>query len=497
MERSMRIHDTLSRKTVELEPRERGRVSLYVCGVTPYAPAHVGHARTAVVYDVLKRHLVHAGYEVRHVSNYTDIDDKIIRRARENNEPPLELSARFIREYQEDMIRLNIVPPDVEPRVSESIGDIIDLISLIVANGYAYVTGDGVYFAVRKFEHYGRLSGRSVDEMRSGARVEVNESKDDPLDFALWKFARPGEISWVSPWGEGRPGWHIECSAMSLRYLGAGFDIHGGGEDLIFPHHENEIAQSEAALGPGHFAKYWLHSGLVTMSGEKMSKSLGNITGVRELLAMYPGQVLRLFLLQTSYEKPLKFSLAGVEQAFGSYERIVEFAEFLRSSLPNSAGESKAEVRDLAAKLQSEFDASLDDNLNTSRAFASLFEFMTGVRKAATEGVLCRSDLEELERSLAGVLNVLGLDQTAEYAEHKRMGLARKAGALLELSDYLGIAPDAGVNVASVLQGIIDRRQLARTAGDYALADQIRERLRAVDIALEDGADKVRYRING
>ncbi len=223
------------------------------------------------------------------------------------------------------MAALNVLPPDITPRVSESIQDIIDLIGRIAANGYAYVSSDGVYFSVRKFSRYGRLSGRSVDEMRSGARVDVNEAKEDPLDFALWKLAKPGEISWDSPWGKGRPGWHIECSAMSLRHLGAGFDIHGGGEDLIFPHHENEIAQSEAALDGQQFVRYWMHSGMVNMGTEKMSKSLGNVMTVRELLEQYPGQVIRLYLLQTSYEKPLKFSIAGFGQAFTNYERMAEY----------------------------------------------------------------------------------------------------------------------------------------------------------------------------
>ncbi len=259
-----------------------------------------------------------------HASNYTDIDDKIIRRAQEQGVAPLDLSARYIREYLDDMAALNVLPPDITPRVSESIQDIIDLIGRIAANGYAYVSSDGVYFSVRKFSHYGRLSGRSVDEMRSGARVDVNEAKEDPLDFALWKLAKPGEISWDSPWGKGRPGWHVECSAMSLRHLGAGFDIHGGGEDLIFPHHENEIAQSEAALDGQQFVRYWMHSGMVNMGTEKMSKSLGNVMTVRELLEQYPGQVIRLYLLQTSYEKPLKFSIDGFGQAFTNYERMAE-----------------------------------------------------------------------------------------------------------------------------------------------------------------------------
>ncbi|MCX6085791.1 MAG: cysteine--tRNA ligase [Caldiserica bacterium] len=493
----MRIHDTLMRRTVDLVPREPGKIAMYVCGVTPYAPAHIGHARTAVVYDLLRRYLRSAGYTVTYVSNYTDIDDKIIQRAQDQGIAPLDLSTRYIGEYLEDMAALNVLPPDVTPRVSESIPDIIDLIGRIIANDHAYVSSDGVYFAVRKFSRYGRLSGRSVDEMRSGARVEVNEAKEDPLDFALWKFAKPGEISWDSPWGRGRPGWHIECSAMSLRHLGAGFDIHGGGEDLIFPHHENEIAQSEAALDGQQFVRYWMHSGMVNMGGEKMSKSLGNVMTVRELLEQYPGQVIRLYLLQTSYEKPLKFSLSGFGQAFASYERMAEFEAFLQELGQSSHDGVDPEIESTCSGFLSEFDASLADNLNTSRALASLYEFMTRIRRMASEHGLAKLDASCALEAFRSRLWVLGLDQTSEYVRHKTGLLADKQHELEEAAAEVGAAADDHGSARDLLDAIVAKRRAARETGQFDLADQIRERLRSIGIALEDGVDGVRYRIRG
>lgn len=492
----MKIHDTLKRKTLELVPRDPGTIAMYVCGVTPYASAHVGHARTAVVYDLLRRYLQHAGYKVTYVSNYTDIDDKIIQRAQVEGIAPLDLSNRYIGEYVEDMAALNVLPPDVTPRVSESIPDIIDLISRIVANGYGYASSDGVYFSVRKFGHYGRLSGRSVDELRSGARIEVNEAKDDPLDFALWKLAKPGEISWESPWGRGRPGWHIECSAMSLRYLGDGFDIHGGGEDLIFPHHENEIAQSEAAFPGKEFVRYWMHSGMVNMGAEKMSKSLGNVMTVRELLNQYPGQVIRLYLLQTSYEKPLKFNLGGLGQAFLSYERMAEFETFLEG-LVNSSDAGFDVDWDVCGLFMKEFDAALAENLNTSRALAAVYEFMTRVRRTMAEDSSELPKASSALKTFRSALWVLGLDQTGEYVKNKTALLAGRWSDLAAIAQEVGAVQNDQGSAVDLLDAIIAKRKDARDAGQYALADDIRERLRGIGIALEDGVDGVRYRIHG
>ena len=492
----MKIHDTMLGKVVDLEPREPGKIGMYVCGVTPYAPAHIGHARTAVVYDLLKRYLRFAGYTVTHVSNYTDVDDKIIAQAHVEGVSPLELSAHYIEEYRQDMEQLNVLPPDRTPRVSESIGDIQKLIERILAGGYGYESSDGVYFSVRKFPSYGKLSGRSVDELRSGARVEVNEAKQDPLDFALWKFAKPGEIAWDSPWGKGRPGWHIECSAMSLRELGPGFDIHGGGEDLIFPHHENEIAQSEAALGGRQFVRYWMHSGMVNMGAEKMSKSLGNVVTIHDLLRQYPGQVLRLYLLQTSYQKPLRFSFAALDQAFAAYERIVEFQSFA-SELPTSAGGGRGgESADDCAAFLKEFDEALADNLNTSRALAVVYAFMSKVRRTVVLQTGAEVDAACVQHTFQSAMQVLGLDEGPAYLERKMELLHGMRDAIAAVAEDFGVEAPLSLSAEDLLKLVLARRQMARGRGDYQNADRIRERLGAAGIALEDSVDGVRYRIS-
>jgi cysteinyl-tRNA synthetase len=325
----------------------------------------------------------------------------------------------------------------------------------------------------------------------------VNEAKEDPLDFALWKFAKPGEISWDSPWGKGRPGWHIECSAMSLRNLGAGFDIHGGGEDLIFPHHENEIAQSEAALNGQQFVRYWMHSGMVNMGGDKMSKSLGNVMTVRELLEQYPGQVVRLYLLQTSYEKPLKFNISGFGQAFTNYERLAEFEAFLQGLTQASDGGVKMEFESMCSDFLGEFDAALADNLNASRALAAVYEFMTRVRRTASERLLDGSEASRALEAFRSALWVFGLDRTSEYREHKSTLLVGKQRVLMAVAAEVGAAVDDHASASQLLDAIVMKRRVAREAGQYDMADQIRERLRSVGIALEDGVDGVRYRIRG
>src|SRR5690606_22343359 len=298
----------------ELVPVEPGRIGMYVCGPTVYDMSHLGHARAYVAFDTIARWLRASGYEVELVRNYTDVDDKIIRRAQETGAEPREIAERYIAEFRRDMDALNVRPGDVEPKVTEHMAEIVSMIETLVANGVAYEADGDVYFAVRKFPDYGKLSKRKLEDLMAGARVEPGEKKKDPLDFALWKAAKPGEPAWDSPWGKGRPGWHIECSAMSARYLGKTFDIHGGGKDLVFPHHENEIAQSEAAHHQP-FAKYWLHNGFVTIQAEKMAKSLGNFVTIRDLLARYDGEALRYFLLSTHYRSPIDFSPEGLDAA--------------------------------------------------------------------------------------------------------------------------------------------------------------------------------------
>ncbi|MCL6614043.1 MAG: cysteine--tRNA ligase, partial [Firmicutes bacterium] len=318
---ALKVYNTLSREKEEFVPREPGRVSIYVCGITPYDYAHVGNARPAVFWDVVRRYLRFRGYQVKLVTNFTDIDDKIIRRAAETGKEPLALAAEFSRIYLEDLASLGVEPADVYPRVSEHIPEIVALIERLLARGHGYRVEGDVYFSIASFPRYGRLSGRSEEEMLAGARVEVDPRKRHPMDFALWKEAKPGEPAWESPWGRGRPGWHIECSAMALKHLGPGFDMHGGSEDLVFPHHENEIAQAEGATGE-RFVRYWVHTAFVTVDGNRMGKSMGNLRAIREVTSLFPPKVVRFWLLGTHYRQQINFSQEGLESAAKGLERL-------------------------------------------------------------------------------------------------------------------------------------------------------------------------------
>ncbi len=388
----IRLYDTARRKKVELAPLREGELGLYICGPTVYDMCHVGHARCYVAFDVVVRYLRHRGYRVTYVRNITDVDDKIITRANEVGEPALSLSRRFAEAFGADMAALGNLPPDVEPRVSDHIPEIVALIQEILAAGHAYEVQGDVYFQVDSFAGYGALSGRNLDELRAGARVDVDARKRSPLDFALWKAAKPGEPSWESPWGAGRPGWHIECSAMSSRYLGPSFDIHGGGMDLIFPHHENEVAQSRAIGGPESFARHWMHNGFINVrtaedTEEKMSKSLGNFFTIREVLARHEPEALRLFLLGTQYRKPLSFDLerSGAQVRFVSLEDAERRLSYTYATLARVEGalaQGKpaapgAEVLPPVADLQERLYAALDDDFNTAAAVGYVSEVLT------------------------------------------------------------------------------------------------------------------------
>ncbi len=329
---AIRIYNTQTRQKEEFRPLREGEVRMYVCGPTVYDYTHIGHARTYIAFDVVRRYFEHKGYTVMMVMNFTDIDDKIIRRANETGENPRELAEKFLRYFLEDMGALKVKPADIYPRVTEHIGDIVNFIKKLEERGYAYEGGDGVYFEVKKFKDYGKLSGIKVEDLVKGARVEPGEGKRNPEDFALWKKAKPGEPKWESPWGEGRPGWHIECSTMSTKYLGESFDIHGGGNDLIFPHHENEIAQTEACTGH-EWVRYWMHTGFLMVNGEKMSKSLGNFTTIREALKRYDPEVIRLFVLQRHYRSPLDYTEEGMEHAKNNLERLYNTLENIRVAM--------------------------------------------------------------------------------------------------------------------------------------------------------------------
>ncbi|HEY9150513.1 MAG TPA: cysteine--tRNA ligase [Gammaproteobacteria bacterium] len=459
----LQIYNTLTRQKEDFVPIEPGKVRMYVCGMTVYDLCHLGHARVLVVFDVVVRHLRALGYEVTYVRNITDIDDKIIQRAHENGEPIDDLTGRFITAMHEDAEALGVLPPDLEPRATTSMDDILAMIGTLVAKGYAYTGGNGdVYYDVSRFEGYGRLSGKNPEDLRAGARVEVAEAKDDPLDFVLWKAAKPGEPSWPSPWGAGRPGWHIECSAMSTHCLGNHFDIHGGGMDLQFPHHENEIAQSEGATGC-HFVNYWIHNGFVQVDQEKMSKSLGNFFTVREILARYQPEEVRYFILASHYRSPLNYSDDNLDKARAALTR---FYTALRGVSP---GEALAD-----SEYQRRFNAAMDDDFNSAEALAVLFELARELNRAREAGTGEAPRLAATLVQLGARLGILQADPL-QYLQ----------GQPVRATDGLG---------DDEIEARIQARLDARARKDWAEADRIRDELQAAGIQLEDAAGATRWR---
>jgi cysteinyl-tRNA synthetase len=444
------IYNSLTRKKEPFVPLVPGKVRMYVCGVTVYDYCHLGHARVMVVFDCIARYLRWRGFEVTYVRNITDIDDKIIRRANEQGVSIQELTEKFIQAMHEDERALGCLPPDFEPRATQSIPQILAMIQTLLDKGYAYVGDNGdVYYAVSRFAAYGKLSGKQPAELRAGARVEVDEAKRDPLDFVLWKRAKPGEPSWDSPWGPGRPGWHIECSAMSISCLGAHFDLHGGGADLQFPHHENEIAQSEAATGEP-FANYWLHVGFVRIDQEKMSKSLGNVFTIRELLARYSGEVIRYFLLASHYRSPLDYNEDSLSAAKSSLERLYTALRGLPETLPQEE-----------ANFRARFLQAMDDDFNTPEALAVLFDLAKEINRLKSQAPVQAAQLGATLKRLGGVLGLL--QQAPE-----------------EFFQGEAVLP------AEEIERLIEARNQARQAKDWATADRIREELKRQGIVLED-----------
>ena len=473
---SIQIHDTLTGKKREFVPLEPGKISFYCCGPTVYDHAHVGHARCYVAWDVVVRHLRARGLEVKYVRNFTDVDDKIIHRANERGEDPLALAARYARSYDEDMDALGNLRPDVAPRVSDHIPHIVRMIGTLVAKGYAYAASNGdVYYRVRKFPEYGRLAKRNLDDLLSGARVEVGEAKEDALDFALWKAAKPGEPAWESPWGKGRPGWHIECSAMAAEHLGTPIDLHGGGKDLVFPHHTNEIAQSVAALGDGQhaegFARYWCHNGFVEIDHEKMSKSLGNFFTVRDVLAKFDGEAVRLFLLGTHYRHPINYSDALLVEA---ERRLVYLHETLEKAgrLADGAPTGEGVETDLVERCR----AALDDDFNTAAVLGMLAEAFTAANALADrKGKKTAQDKAGLSR-FARDARLVGLE----------LGLFARAPAEALVALRGKAAARRGIDEALVARKIAERAA-AREAKDFARSDALRDELLAMGVALMDG----------
>ena len=477
----LKIYNTLTRQKEVFTPIESGKVRLYVCGMTVYDYCHLGHARVMVVFDTVVRYLRHLGYEVTYVRNITDIDDKIIKRANENHEPMETLTGRFIEAMHEDEQALGVLPPDGEPRATQSIAQIIDMIEKLIGRGYAYVGGNGdVFFAVNKFPGYGRLSGKNIEELRAGERVEVDEAKRDPLDFVLWKMAKPGEPFWDSPWGRGRPGWHIECSAMSTCCLGAHFDIHGGGMDLQFPHHENEIAQSEAATGE-KFVNLWMHNGFVRVNEEKMSKSLGNFFTVREILARYRPETVRFFILSSHYRSPLNYSDENLDEAQASLNRLYTALRGLEVGEKNDSG----------APYRERFEAAMSDDFNTPEAIAVLFDLAREINRQRAAGDQSACGLAGALKELAGILGLLQDDPEA-YLKGKPVVVRANVG------NATATGLPANVIFGSLSENQIDeliqQRLETRKNKNWAEADRIRDELKAQGIILEDGPSGTTWR---
>ena len=467
---TLRMHNTLSGAIEPVAGTRDGEVGLYVCGVTVYDRCHVGHARSIVFFDTLVRYLRFSGRRVRFVRNITDIDDKIIKRANEEGIAAKELAERYIATFHRDVAALGCLAPDVEPRATEHLADMIALIATLIANGLAYPADGDVYFAVGAFPPYGKLSKRKLDELQAGARVEIDERKRDALDFALWKAAKPGEPFWESPWGPGRPGWHLECSAMSVKYLGQPFDLHGGGEDLIFPHHENEIAQSEGAAGRP-FVRHWLHHAFVRINDEKMSKSLGNFLTIEEILKRLPAEALRLFLVGTHYRSPLDFTEQGLADAERACARIHETVARLDAALGDAASGADADLPAAARRYRDEFIAAMDDDLNSARALGGFFDEIREINRLLDAGE--RQTLAAHRRivgELAGVLGILRSPARGYVEEEKGRHLSA-----------------SGIDPAEI-ERLIAERAAARKARDFRRADEIRDQLLARGIALKDGA---------
>jgi cysteinyl-tRNA synthetase len=462
----LEIYSTLSRKKEHFKTLEEGRVRMYVCGPTVYDQAHVGHAMSSVVFDVIRRYLEYSGYEVTHVMNYTDVDDKVIARANEMGVDSLELAEQYIDEYESHLRDLNILAPTVRPRASQEIDEIVDMVQALEKKGHAYEVDGDVYFRVASDEEYGKLSGRRLDEMRAGFRIEIDERKEDPADFALWKAAKPGEPAWDSPWGKGRPGWHIECSAMSRHYFGEQIDIHGGGNDLIFPHHENEIAQSESLTGKD-FSRYWVHNGMMQLGGEAMSKSTGNVFNIEDFLNQHEPDVFRMIVINSHYRGPLTFNDDVIQQAKRALERL---RGALKPAVDTGVGD-KAVEKELTAQVEStrsDFKAAMDDDFNTAGALGSLFELVRSINQARDAGV-SQSTLGEAQEALLELAKVLGL-----MLEEKR--------------DRVGDA-------APFIELLIELRRQLRQHENWDLADRIRKELEDLGVSLEDGKAGTTWRM--
>ena len=483
----MKVYNTLSRQKEEFVP-EGDEVKMYVCGINPYDDAHIGHARSYIFFDVVRRYLEFRGYRVKHVQNITDIEDNIIARANRLGVSVPELTQKYVERYDEDMEALNVLPAHVYPRAMGEIDKMIEIVQGLLDKGFAYAVGGNVYFRVRNVPDYGKLSGRSLEQMMAGARIEPGEDKEHPMDFLLWKESKPGEPSWESPWGQGRPGWHIECSAMSLRYLGDTLDIHGGGQDVLFPHHENEIAQSESFTGKKPFVRYWLHNGLVLVGEEKGSRSLGNLITIREALEKHSADAIRIFSLNSYYRSPLTYSEEALEAAEGGAERLRQVAQ------SEARGEKSGQI-DIES-YRNRFIEAMDDDFGTPQALATLFDLARDINRLDDEGY----NIAQAQQTLTELTGILGL--TLKEPEASAIDIESLRELLISINQWRLFAdlneipideiPD---NIDSLMELLTSTRSALRDKEQWQYADKIRERLVELNITLEDTIKGTLWRI--
>ena len=477
--RELTVFNTMTREKSVFQPVKEGEVSIYVCGVTPYNHPHIGNARPFVTWDTIRRYLSHVGYKVTYIQNFTDVDDKIINTSNGEGVAWNVISDRYIDAYYDVMDALHVRRADVYPRVSTHMEEIISMITTLIDNGYAYAVDGDVYYRVEKFEHYGKLSGRTLDDMEAGARVDVDDRKENPMDFALWKAAKPGEPFWESPWGQGRPGWHIECSAMSQKYLGEEFDFHGGGSDLIFPHHENEIAQSEGCSGHHPSVKYWLHNGFITINSEKMSKSLNNLFLVKDILEQYSADALRFFLLSTHYRSPLDFSDERLDEATKAIERfqtVIDNLLYLESRPEGLCELEAAELLKNARNYKEEFETAMSDDFNTALATAPIYGLAKEINIyyqsfQSCDGTVCHSTIGEVKEIFKMMLDILGLLEEGWKGQET-----------------------SNEEYNQLMEVILNIRQCAREQKQWGIADSIRDELANIGIVIEDSPQGARWK---
>jgi len=474
------LYNTLTRRKEPLEPVEDGKVGIYVCGVTVYDRSHLGHAKSAINFDLIVRYLRRKGYDVKHVTNFTDVDDKIINRAKELSMDPLELSRKMIEDYFRSMDTLRVRRASVYPKATETMPDIVAMVQGLVERDMAYESNGSVYFSVRKAMDYGKLSGQTLDQMVAGARVDPSEEKRDPMDFALWKAAKPGEVSWDSPWGKGRPGWHIECSAMCLRHIGETVDIHGGGTDLVFPHHENEILQSEAFTGK-QFVKYWMHNGMLTIDEEKMSKSLKNFFLIDEVLARYSPQVVRFFILNANYRHPLEYSSSSLDDSKRALETLQNSYDEARAHVPVARGQDDAEA--LCADARRRLEERMDDDFNSRDAIAEMYDFSREANRLRSEGRLSRKGADNIVKVFDEFNDLFDVLSSVERLKVVSEGIVESDEVDVDTVLARQELADEDIDL------LVRARQNARKRKDFSTADRIRDTLAARGVDIQDTRD--------